>query len=112
MVVLQFQQKWNLITTTLHQTDGMDDRSVSFGTDALGTVTFHGHGGSSVMGQWDDMTPNAYEEVWDTTTGADIRIDGRSGNNLLTYDSPSFNGVMFKMAHQHDHQQLLAKIKT
>ena len=21
---------------------------------------------------------------------------------MLTYDSPSFNGVMFKMAHQHD----------
>ena len=83
--------------------NGMDDRSVSFGTDAMGTVTFHGHGGSSVMGQWDDMTPNAYEEVWDTTTGADVRIDGRSGNNLLTYDSPSFNGVMFKAAYQHDH---------
>ncbi len=79
---------------------GMDDRKVSFGTDALGTVTFHGHGGSSVMGQWDDVTPNAYEEVWDTTAGADVRIDGRSGNNLLTYDSPSFNGVQFKMAHQ------------
>ena len=85
-------------------TDGMDDRSLSFGTDAMGTVTFHGHGGSSVMGQWDDMTPNAYEEVWDTTASADRRIDGRSGNNLLTYDSPSFNGVMFKMAHQVDHE--------
>ena len=79
---------------------GMDDRKVSFGTDSMGTVTFHGHGGSSVMGQWDDMTPNAYEEVWDTTTGADYRIDGRSGNNLFTYDSPSFQGVQFKMAHQ------------
>ena len=84
-------------------TDGMDDRSVSFGTDAMGTVTFHGHGGTSVMGQWDDMTPNAYEEVWDTTASADVRIDGRSGNNLLTYDSPSINGVMFKAAYQHDH---------
>jgi len=84
-------------------TDGMDDRSMSFGTDALGTVSFHGHGGTSVMGQWDDMTPNAYEEVWDTTGSADVRIDGRSGNNLITYDSPSFNGVMLKMAYQHDH---------
>ncbi len=79
---------------------GMDDRNVSFGTDSLGTITFHGHGGSSVMGQWDDMTPNAYEEVWDTTDGADNRIDGRSGDNLFTYDSPSFNGVMFKAAYQ------------
>ena len=40
---------------------GMDDRSFSFGTDSLGTVSFHGHGGSSVMGQWDDVTPHAYE---------------------------------------------------
>ena len=78
---------------------GMDDRSFSYGTDSLGTVSFHGHGGSSVMGQWDDVTPHAYEEVWDGTNGADVRIDGRSGNNLLTYDSPSFSGVVLKLAH-------------
>ena len=52
------------------------------------------------MGQWDDVTPNAYEEVWDTTTLLITRIDGRSGNNLLTYNSPSFSGVMFKVGHQ------------
>jgi len=85
---------------TSTSSNGMDNRSVSFGSDSIGTFTFHGHGGSSVMGQWDDVTPNAYEEVWDTTTGADERIDGRSGNNLLTYNSPSFNGVMFKVGHQ------------
>ena len=79
--------------------NGMDDRSFSFGNDAMGTVTFHGHGGSSVMGQWDDVTPNAYEEVWDGTNAADVRIDGRSGNNLITYDSPSFSGVTLKLAH-------------
>ena len=93
---------------TSSSSNGMDDRSISFGTDTMGTVTFHGHGGSSVMGQWDDMTPNAYEEVWDTTASADVRIDGRSGDNLLTYDSPSFNGVMFKMAHQVDHETTAA----
>ena len=65
----------------------------------MGTVTFHGHGGSSVMGQWDDVTPNAFEEVWDGTSGADVRIDGRSGNNLIAYDSPSINGVTFKLSH-------------
>ena len=79
---------------------GMDDRSLSFGSDTIGTFTFSGHGGSSVMGQWDDVTPNAYEEVWDTTSGADVRIDGRSGNNLLAYTSPDMNGVVFKAAHQ------------
>ena len=80
-------------------TNSYDNRSFSFGTDSMGTVTFHGHGGSSVMGQWDDVTPNAFEEVWDGTSGADVRIDGRSGNNLIAYDSPSFNGVTFKLAH-------------
>jgi len=88
---------------TSSSSNGMDDRSMSFGTDAMGTVSFHGHGGSGVLGQWDDMTPNAYEEVWDTTASADVRIDGRSGNNLITYDSPTINGVMVKAAYQHDH---------
>ena len=82
---------------TSTSSDGMDNRSLSFGSDSIGTFTFHGHGGSTVMGQWDDVTPNAYEEVWDTTANADNRIDGRSGNNTLTYNSPSFSGVMFKL---------------
>jgi len=81
-------------------TDGMDDRSFSFGTDSIGTVTFSGHGGSSVMGQWDDVTPNAYEEVWDTTSGADSRIDGISGNNLISYVSPTISGVTVRAAYQ------------
>ena len=81
-------------------TDGMDNRSFSFGSDSMGTVTFSGHGGVGVMGAWDDITPNAYEEVWDGTSGADERIDGRSGNNLLAYTSPSFSGVVVKAAYQ------------
>ena len=88
--------------------NGMDNRSLSFGSDTIGTFTFSGHGGSTVMGQWDDVTPNAYEEVWDTTTGADVRIDGRSGNNLLTYNSPTFSGVMFKVGHQQASEETTA----
>ena len=93
---------------TSSSSNGMDNRSLSFGSDTIGTFTFSGHGGSSVMGQWDDVTPNAYEEVWDTTSGADARIDGRSGNNLLSYNSPSFNGVMFKVAHQQASEETTA----
>ena len=85
---------------TSTSSNGMDNRSFSFGNDSIGTVTFSGHGGVSVMGAWDDITPNAYEEVWDGTSGADSRIDGRSGNNLLAYTSPSFSGVTFKAAYQ------------
>ena len=71
----------------------LDDRSVSVGSETLGTFTFHGHGGSSVLSGWDDKTPNAYEEVWDGVSGADKLINGAAGNNLLRYDSPSFSGV-------------------
>ena len=73
--------------------DALDSKSITFGTEDLGTVTFAGHGGSSVMGGMDDKTPNAYEEVWDGVTGADKLINGIAGNNLLRYDSPSFSGV-------------------
>jgi len=72
----------------------MDNRSVAISTDALGTITWSGHGGDSVVSGWDDMTPTAYEEVWDLTAGADTnRIAGASGNNMIRYDSPSFSGV-------------------
>ena len=72
----------------------MDNRSVTIGTEALGTITWSGHGGDSVVSGWDDMTPTAYEEVWDLTAGADTnRIAGGSGDNMIRYDSPSFSGV-------------------
>jgi len=75
-------------------TNVMDNRSVKVSTDALGTITWAGHGGDSVVSGWDDMTPTAYEEVWDLTAGADSnRIKGASGDNMIRYDSPSFSGV-------------------
>ena len=72
----------------------LDNRSVTISTEALGTITWSGHGGDSVVSGWDDMTPTAYEEVWDLTAGADTnRIAGASGDNMVRYDSPSFSGV-------------------
>jgi outer membrane protein OmpU len=80
---------------------GIDSKSITFGTDELGTVTFSGHGGSSVMSGMDDKTPNAYEEPWDGVTGADAAvIGGYAGNNLLRYDSPSFSGISAHVAYQ------------
>jgi len=78
-----------------------DNRSISIANE-MGTVTFAGHGGDSVMSGWDDMVPTAYEEPWalvahptDSTTAntAVTLINGMSGNNLWRYDSPSFNGI-------------------
>jgi len=79
-----------------------DDKYVSFGTDELGTVTFYGHGGSSVMGAFDDITPKAYEEVWDVgvqggetsgTDAADSRINGTGANMMFYYASPTIAGA-------------------
>jgi len=80
-----------------------DNRSISIASDGMGTLTFHGHGGDSVMSGWDDMTPNAYEEPWagvdsDTTTTTTANtevslINGSSADGLWRWDSPDFNGV-------------------
>ena len=85
-----------LIITTELELDGgansgssFDNRSVSIGHDTLGTVTFSGHGGDSVLSGWDHKVPSAYEEVWDLTKNADKDIiDGVAGDNLWRYDSP------------------------
>jgi outer membrane protein OmpU len=90
--------------------NGFDEKNVAIGMDSLGTLTFHGHGGSPVMGQFDDVTPKAYEEVWDVTGDGDVtgtdydasssRINGiGETNNLFTYDSPVISGVQFKAAY-------------
>ena len=91
----------------------MDDRSFSVGSDTLGTFSFHGSGGSSVMGGWDDVTPNAYEEVWDVTDGADgDRVDGISGTNLIRWDSAVYSGVQIAVAYQDAEQTATASTYT
>lgn len=78
-----------------------DDQSMSVGSDTIGTFTFSGHGGNSVMSGWDDVTPNAYEEVWDLTASADTDvIGGYAGDNLVRYDSPVVSGAQFHFAYQ------------
>ena len=81
--------------------NGVDNQSTSIAGD-FGTLTFHKHGGDSVMSGWDDKTPNAYEEAWalatvdTTTTGTNdevVMINGRAGDNLWRYDSPTMSGV-------------------
>jgi len=86
--------------TTNQSKSSYDDQMVSFGTDELGTIEFWGHGGSSVMAAFDDVTPKAYEEVWDMGktvggTSADGRIAGGASDNLFNYISPSIAGATF-----------------
>ena len=91
---------------------GFDDRSFSVGNDSIGTFAFHGSGGSSVMGGWDDVTPHAYEEVWAVTAeAADDKVDGISGTNLMRWDSPTISGVTVAVAYQ-DAEQTAAGAVT
>tara|TARA_B100000900_G_scaffold132028_1_gene111748 strand:- start:1735 stop:2763 length:1029 start_codon:yes stop_codon:yes gene_type:complete len=89
-------------------TGSFDDRSIAISSEGMGTVTYSAHGGSSVVGGWDDVMPTAYEEVFaltknagDAVTGAgNIVIAGASGGGLWRYDSPSVGGVSFSAAYQ------------
>ena len=90
---------------TAGTTAGMDSRSIKMEHPEFGTVTFSGHGGDTVIGGWDDMTPTAYEEVWaltkssGTTSVGNSSIGGFGGNNLWRYDSPTFGGATFSASY-------------
>ena len=84
-----------------------DSQSIAISSEGMGTVTYSAHGGSSVVGGWDDVMPTAYEEVFaltknsaDGTTSGNLTIAGFGGNGLWRYDSPSVSGVSFHAAYQ------------
>jgi outer membrane protein OmpU len=101
------------ITTSLELDGGanasssFDNRSISIASEEMGTITFSGHGGDTVMSGWDDMMPTAYEEVFavtknksDGATGAgNLTIAGQTANNTWRYDSPSVGGAQFSVAY-------------
>jgi len=85
--------------------DGIDSESITIGSESMGTITYSGHGGDSVMSGWDDVTPSAYEEPWalvknDAGTAATGPIAGFAGNSLWRYDSPKISGAQFHAAYQ------------
>ena len=79
----------------------IDSHSVTIDTDGMGTIKYVGHGGGAVLGSYDDVTPNAYEEAWDglaPAAGADEVINGFDANDQIRYTSPDFGGVTFEMS--------------
>jgi outer membrane protein OmpU len=80
-----------------------DNRSLAIAHDDLGTVTFSGHGGDSVLSGWDDKMPSAYEESFGLTTSPSV-INGVAGDNLWRYDSPSFSGLTVHASYQSKEQ--------
>ena len=101
------------VTTSLELDGGananssFDSRSITIASEDMGTVTFSGHGGDTVMSGFDDMMPTAYEEVFaitknksDAATGAgNLVIAGQTANNTWRYDSPTVSGAQFSVAY-------------
>ena len=59
-----------------------DNRTLAIGMGDAGTLTFWGQAGSGVVGSFDDRTPNAYEESWNS---ADSPNQGHSASNMFYY---------------------------
>ena len=71
-----------------------DNQSIAFDLGDAGSLTFHGHGGSSALGAKDDVMPAAWEEPWDILVGAEANlIGGAGGNNMFVYSYAHDSGV-------------------
>jgi outer membrane protein OmpU len=74
-------------TATNAPNSPFDSHSVSIGMDGLGTLTFHGEGGGSAVG---DMDGSAAGGMWDNfQVTADEPKSGKASNDMITYALPS-----------------------
>ena len=74
-------------TSTQSGNSPFDSHSVSIGMDGLGTLTFHGEGGGSAVG---DMDGSAAGGMWDNfQAAADEPKSGKASNDMITYALPS-----------------------
>ena len=82
---------------------GFDNHSVSVGSDAMGTLTLHGHGGSSAQSALDTT---AAGDLWDNGFGISTAHDPSSSltsDNMLYYTLPSFvDGVSIAASYTPD----------
>ena len=74
-----------------------DNRSLAIGMGDAGTLTFWGQAGSGVVGSFDDRTPNAYEESWNS---ADSPNQGHSASNMFYYTN-SFDAATVHASFAH-----------
>ncbi len=86
------------------KTGPFDDHSVTVSSDAMGSLTLHGHGGGSATS---GMDATAAGNVWDTFDGArgQVTAVGHSnsapGNNSLNYTMPTImDGVAVALSYQ------------
>jgi outer membrane protein OmpU len=87
-------------------TGPFDNHKVSVGSDTLGTLTIHGHGGSNSAAAID---ATAAGDLWDNTfgistgTGGNSPKSGAGGNNLVVYTLPALaDGVAITGSYSSD----------
>ena len=74
-------------TSTQAGNSPFDSHSVAVGMDGLGTLTFHGEGGGSAVG---DMDGSAAGGMWDNfQAAADEPKSGKGSNDMLSYALPT-----------------------
>ena len=74
--------------------DVYDSHSIAFDLGDAGSLTFHGHGGSSALGAKDDVMPTAWEEPWDILPGSEADlVGGAGGDNMFAYSYSHDSGV-------------------
>tara|TARA_Y100001970_G_scaffold281354_1_gene391932 strand:- start:545 stop:1477 length:933 start_codon:yes stop_codon:yes gene_type:complete len=72
-----------------------DNRTLKLGMGTGGDLTFWGQAGSGVVGSFDDKTPNAYEESWNS---ADSPNQGHSASNMFYYTN-ALDAVTIHISH-------------
>lgn len=80
---------WNYFYATSEDIAGRTSAQVSFNLDAMGTLDLNAGAGSPVSGL-DDVSPSAWEESWDGTSGTiHNKVGGISGGTQITWSSPA-----------------------
>ena len=72
-------------------TSGFEDRTIAIGLGDMGTLTFMGADGSSVVGSMDDKLPTAHEESWNFSGGPGTGTT--TGNNAWKYAYGGVDGI-------------------
>jgi outer membrane protein OmpU len=87
-------------STTINSGNVFDSHSVTVSSDALGALTFAGHGGSSAQSAIDTT---AAGDLWDSTFGITTVQDPKSSktsNNMISYTLPSIvDGVALALSY-------------
>ena len=77
-------------------TSPFDSHSVTVSSDALGSLTFAGHGGDSAQSQVKDMTG----KIWDYQGTSQGALSSSTSNNMMLYTLPTLvDGVSLKASY-------------